>query len=169
MDKTKWWVVADGWGRGGITGDGGRSGEGGCSLYRWDVCVWYLCVCVAVFGGELHRSRRAVVRSFAGGVSVRARAARVGHWRSSGRAFDQGRASPSRQLYRALHCHCYMCTAIRRRVCYLCIHNNIIYTMRYMYIITVSISLLLYIVVISYIYNGYLNYMCFTVERRLYA
>lgn len=68
------------------------------------LCVYLcVCVCVVVFGGGLHRSWRVVVRSFAGGVSVRAsqaRAARVGHWRSSGRAFDQGRASPSRQLYR---------------------------------------------------------------------
>jgi len=64
-----------------MTGDGGRAGV----RYRWDVCVCvslcvslcvclcaYLCVCVCVvvFGGGLHRSRRAVVRSFAGGVSV---------------------------------------------------------------------------------------------------
>uniref|UniRef100_A0A2S2NM33 Secreted protein n=1 Tax=Schizaphis graminum TaxID=13262 RepID=A0A2S2NM33_SCHGA len=90
------------------------------------VCGIFVCVCVVVFGGELHRSRRAVVRSFAGGVSVRARAARVGHWRSSGRAFDQGRASPSRQLYRAIlpllcvYCHSPSCLLP------MYIHNNII-------------------------------------------
>ncbi|KAF0762866.1 Uncharacterized protein FWK35_00011588 [Aphis craccivora] len=72
------------------------------------VCV-SLCVCVWRFSAAncIDRGARYIVRSFAGGVSVRARAARVGHWRSSGRAFDQGRASPSRQLYRAVHCHCH--------------------------------------------------------------
>lgn len=76
------------------------------------VCLYvYVCILVCVCGGftladGIDRSARRLGENVNVSAS-RARAARAGHWRSSGRASDQGRVTflPIISLYRVLPLH----------------------------------------------------------------